>query len=330
MVFTRPQLHIRAAPRSKHHGYHPRSSRRCVPLRRSSPSCHVDPVSMLPHILDGWLSLLIFGCSFSCQLHLLTFTTLSALCTAEYTFSFIQRIPPQSNTCCASTSSCRHCRRRSSAARSNSLAFTTPAAPSSEMIPGDTSSRGVLPKDRKAMTQALTGETATIDFRDRDYFPLTYPLLFPHGAVCGWYPDMKSTTGHKISLTQWLTQLLVTEPRFQKLGPLVNEFVIDVFSCIEDQRLSFHAHNQDKYRTSVHHASAVARVPRPRRDKAPGAEKIIVPSSFTQGFADQAKKMTVSMYPKGSARRILNYGALERGSSSQSRRKRTYTPSARR
>ena len=145
------------------------------------------------------------------------------------------------------------------------------------------------------MTQALTGETATIDFRDRDYFPLMYPLLFPHGAVCGWYPDMKSTTGHKISLTQWLTQLLVTEPRFQILGPLVNEFVIDVFSCIEDQRLSFHAHNQDKYRTSVHHASAVARVPRPRRDKAPGAEKIIVPSSFTQGFADQAKKMTEAM-----------------------------------
>ena len=51
MVFTRPQLHIRAAPRSKHHGYHPRSSRRCVPLRWSSPSCHVDPVSLLPHLL---------------------------------------------------------------------------------------------------------------------------------------------------------------------------------------------------------------------------------------------------------------------------------------
>ena len=70
------------------------------------------------------------------------------------------------------------------------------------------------------MTQALTGETATIDFRDRNYFPLTYQLLFPHGAVCGWYPDMKSTTGHKISLTQWLTQLLVTEPTtFPEIGP---------------------------------------------------------------------------------------------------------------
>ena len=145
------------------------------------------------------------------------------------------------------------------------------------------------------MTHALTGETATIDFRDKDYFPLTYPLLFPHGGICGWHPDLMSTTGHKITLTQWLTQLLVREPRFQQLGPLVNEFLIDVFSCIEDQRLSFHAHNQDKYRTSVHHASVAARVPRPVRDKAPGVERIIVPSSFTQGFADQAKKLTEAL-----------------------------------
>lgn len=132
------------------------------------------------------------------------------------------------------------------------MAFTTPGAPSSEIIAVDTRSRGVLPTERKAMTRALTGETSTIDFLHEDYFPLTYPLLFPHGGICGWHSNLKSTTGHKISLIQWVTQLLLREPRFQKLGPLVNEFLIDVFSCIEDQRLSFHAFNQDKYTTSVH------------------------------------------------------------------------------
>ena len=60
-------------------------------------------------------------------------------------------------------------------------------------------------------------------------------------------------------------------------GPLVNEFLVDVYSCIEDQRLSFHAYNQDKYRCSLHHASAMARVPRPRRDKAVPVDRIIVP-----------------------------------------------------
>lgn len=145
------------------------------------------------------------------------------------------------------------------------------------------------------MTHALTGETATIDFRDKNYFPLTYPLLFPHGAICGWHPEMKSTTGHKITLAQWVTQLLATEPRFERMGPLTNEFLIDVFSCIEDQRLSFHVYNQDQYRTSHHYAAAAARVPRPRRDGSPPVEKIIIPSSFTQGFADQAKKLTESL-----------------------------------
>ena len=64
---------------------------------------------------------------------------------------------------------------------------------------------------------------------------------------------------------------------------------------IEDERLSFHAQNQDKCRTSVHRASAGARVPRPRRDKAPVVERIIVPSSFTQGLSDHAKKLTESL-----------------------------------
>ena len=159
----------------------------------------------------------------------------------------------------------------------------------------DTRSRGVLPTERKAMTRALTGETSTIDFLHEDYFPLTYPLLFPHGGICGWHSNLKSTTGHKIFLIQWVTQLLLREPRFQKLGPLVNEFLIDVFSCIEDQRLSFHAFNQDKYTTSVHHASVSARIPRPRRDNTVSADRIIVPSSFTHGFADQAKKLTEAM-----------------------------------
>ncbi len=185
--------------------------------------------------------------------------------------------------------------RPSSAIRSRSLAFTTPGAPSSEIIAVDTRTRGVLPTERKAMTQTLTGQTSTVDFLHMDYFPLTYPLLFPHGGVCGWHPNLKSTTGNKISLVQWVTQLLLTESRFQKLGPLVNEFLIDVFSCIEDQRLSFHAFNQDKYKTSVHHASASARIPRPRRDKAVGADRVIIPSSYTQGFADQAKKLTEAM-----------------------------------
>lgn len=48
----------------------------------------------------------------------------------------------------------------------------------------DTRSRGVLPKDRTAMTRTLTGKATLINFLDQDYFPLTFPLLFPRGRVC--------------------------------------------------------------------------------------------------------------------------------------------------
>lgn len=70
-------------------------------------------------------------------------------------------------------------------------------------------------------------------------------------GVCGWQLALNSATGHKITLTRWATQLLRRQPRFQKVGPLVNEFLIDVFSCIEDQRLAFHSHNRDKRRISL-------------------------------------------------------------------------------
>ena len=146
--------------------------------------------------------------------------------------------------------------------------FATPGAPSSEIIVVDTRPSGVLPDDWTAMTRTLTGRTTAVSVCDRDYFPLTIVLLFLHGGDSGWRPDLKSTVSNKPSLAQWTTQLMLREPRFQQLGPMVNEFLIDV--SIEDQRLSFHAHNQEKYRTSLHHAAANSRLPRSLRDSSRG------------------------------------------------------------
>lgn len=186
-------------------------------------------------------------------------------------------------------------RRRSSRTKSDALAFSSPGAPSSEIIAVDTRARGIMPKDRAAMTRTLTGEKNLISVCDRDYFPLTFVLLFPEGGISGWHRDLRSTTGHKITLAQWVTQLLVREPRFQQLGPLVNEFLIDIYSCIEDERLKFHAFNQEKYRTSLHHKSAVSRIPRSLRSASAPVDRVIIPSSFSGGFADQAKKLTEAM-----------------------------------
>ena len=103
------------------------------------------------------------------------------------------------------------------------------------------------------------------------------------------------TTGYKISGIQWVRQRLMYEPRFQMLGPLVNEFLIDAFSCIKDERHAFHANNYDMYRAFLHHTSAQARIPRRRRDSARPVQRIVVLSSFGGGFTDQAKKLTEAM-----------------------------------
>ena len=118
-------------------------------------------------------------------------------------------------------------------------------------------------------------------------------MLFPHGKVCGWHPDLVSTKGRKITILQWVCQLLLTHDRFQRLGAVVNKFLIDVFSAIEDERLSYHVHNQDRYVSSLHNASGQHRLP--RRITNASNNVCIIPASCTSGFAHKAKKTTEAM-----------------------------------
>lgn len=141
----------------------------------------------------------------------------------------------------------------------------------------------------------LTGSSQYINCKNPSYFPLTYPLLFPHGDTSGWHDGLLSTTGKKNALLQWVIQLLLTEPRFQRLGAVVNEFLIDVFSNIEDDRLTFHAMHQNKYTTSLHSVSVQQRSRTSRGRQGNSARRTIIPSSFSGGFADFSKKMTEAM-----------------------------------
>lgn len=59
VVSARSQLHIRAAPRSKHHGRHSWSSGSCVPLRRTSTSRCIQPVRKSErHLTPGCMAFL--------------------------------------------------------------------------------------------------------------------------------------------------------------------------------------------------------------------------------------------------------------------------------
>ena len=68
------------------------------------------------------------------------------------------------------------------------------------------------------------------------YEPLQYPLLFPYGTP-GWCPP--STNEHSFSQINWYRFRLLTEPRFLWFGRLTNEYLVDMYSRVEEERLNY-------------------------------------------------------------------------------------------
>lgn len=67
------------------------------------------------------------------------------------------------------------------------------------------------------------------------YEPLQCPIFFPHGTH-GWSPDGEP----KISQIKRYRYLLCQEEaRFLPLGRLTNEYLVDMFSRVEDERFAF-------------------------------------------------------------------------------------------
>ena len=71
-----------------------------------------------------------------------------------------------------------------------------------------------------------------IDILSPFYEPLQYPLFFPAGTL-GWSPDAPK------SQIRWYRGLLTTEKRFLQFGHLAGEYLVDMYSRVEDERLSY-------------------------------------------------------------------------------------------
>ena len=103
------------------------------------------------------------------------------------------------------------------------------------------------------------------------YESLQYPLFFPHGTP-GWHP------GHHLSQIWYYRLMYLQHARFTEAGRLANEYLVDMYSRVEEERLSFLRFNQ----------------PRPGTDEAVDAEggpqlgQIYLPSSFLCGPRWQA------------------------------------------
>jgi len=84
----------------------------------------------------------------------------------------------------------------------------------------------------------------SISILSKDLEALSYPLLFPCGTT-GWHPEF-AINGHRITLQKYLRQLLLREERFSLMNRLTQEFIVDMFSRMEDQRLDYLKNKQKK------------------------------------------------------------------------------------
>jgi len=79
------------------------------------------------------------------------------------------------------------------------------------------------------------------------YEPLQYPILFPHG-VGGWGDVLYLPQNGHWTQIQWYKACLLTEAWFQQFCHLGSEWIVDMYSRVEDQHLdAIRLGKQSKY-----------------------------------------------------------------------------------
>ena len=85
-------------------------------------------------------------------------------------------------------------------------------------------------------------EPTFVPIYSRHYEPLQYPVLFPHGTP-GWGLTESSNgdSRNTLFLTQceWYRSRILTDERFITFGRLTCEYVCDMYSRVEEERLNF-------------------------------------------------------------------------------------------
>ncbi|KAI7949992.1 hypothetical protein MJO28_008813 [Puccinia striiformis f. sp. tritici] len=118
------------------------------------------------------------------------------------------------------------------------------------------------------------------------YFPLRYPLLFPFGEQ-QWDNLYKAWTakvnGRKVGSLEWFAYLLFE--RRDKFSPILHakslfqEFLVDMYVCVERSRLQFIRSNQDKLKVKQYNRLVESL----ENEKVPEGRRVILPSMFIGG-----------------------------------------------
>lgn len=172
---------------------------------------------------------------------------------------------------------------------SHSNRYTLPSSPElAALIVGD------FPTDVSTfdiVVQTQAGEFKSISPLHPALMSLQYPLLFPYGDK-GFHLGIKfaESEEHRLTVREDVSMLefyryylhyRMHEPNpFTCSGRLSDQLIVNSFSCVEANRLSFYTFNQDKLRTDTYQGitDAVTRGAETGKDI---GIKMILPASFT-------------------------------------------------
>lgn len=85
----------------------------------------------------------------------------------------------------------------------------------------------------------------TVDVFHPLYETFQYPLLYPH-ATAGWYINKVDNKNAKLTQNKYVRCLLLSEPRFHDFGKLSEEWLVDMYCRIEEERLRFVSNMQNQ------------------------------------------------------------------------------------
>lgn len=104
---------------------------------------------------------------------------------------------------------------------------------------------------RHAVAFLRDGAEKFISINSPFWEPLQFPLLFPRGEMgffrFGESARVMSIKNKRITAMWWYRQMVLRHPHVPLLGRLVNEYLLDGFSRIEEERLGWIRYNQKKF-----------------------------------------------------------------------------------
>ncbi|XP_034839966.2 uncharacterized protein [Maniola hyperantus] len=126
----------------------------------------------------------------------------------------------------------------------------------------------------------------TVDILHPCFESFQYPLLYPYGNP-GWYPNKLDNKGSKLTQLKYIRCLLLSESRFSEFNRLSEEWIIDMFNRISDERLRYISNMQTKNSDSALRSAPLHEIEALNNDETIQGEggivpgKIYLPYSFT-------------------------------------------------